>query len=79
MMESEGMTEYKPTRELLRIFGMQDESGNVHGLLIASQMPNGAVLAALKLAVDMMEKGQGQYLNDLPIKDPADIRIHTEK
>lgn len=74
----DSMTELKPSRELIRILGLQDESGNVHGLLIASQMHTDLVLATLKLAVDMLEKEQGQYLKDLPIKDPADIRVHKE-
>jgi hypothetical protein len=72
------MVEIKPTRELLRIYGMQTGDGNVCGLMIASQMPRDLVLSVLKQTVDMMEKGIDQHLENIKVKDPADIRLHRE-
>jgi len=74
------MTELKPTSELLRIYGvMETESGDIKGLMIATKLPMDLALKILKQAVEMIDDGLGQHLKDMPIKDPADIRLHTER
>lgn len=72
------MPEYKPDREILRIYGILDESGNAHRVMIASQAPQEVIYATLKLAVLILEKGQSQHIKDIHIKDPGDIKFHTE-
>ena len=72
------MNEIKPTRELFRVYGMQCEDGKVCGLMIASQMSRDLVLDVMKQAVDMMGKDNEQHLENINIKDPADIRIYRD-
>jgi hypothetical protein len=72
------MTVHKPTRELLRIYAVEDEVGKMSGLMIASKIPDDLTRQVITMAHEMLEKNKGQHINDIKIRDPCDMSFHTE-
>ncbi len=71
------MTTLKPGKEIFRVYAIEDESGDVCGMMVASQVPDDLVRDTLKKLVEQIEKGQGQHIKDVRIKNPGDITFHT--